>query len=165
MRFIPQLHYDECALACLAMILDYYNCPMNYFGIRILISKSPTLYDMRFILLLNGLESKSCFVPSKDLQQLTHLPAIIHTRSLLAYHFLVIAEVKKTKSLVYDPGLFREKWIANKKIEKRWTGYYLNIKGKGHLDNRNNFYLPYPFRLFLKVLIIGLICIFFIILL
>lgn len=157
MRFIPQRHYNDCAFACVAMLLDAFNGVLNYYSLPLFLLSNPSLFDMRSILKLNNIESRTYYMKDKNLSLVETTPIIIHSKSLFAYHFSVITEIGENKSLVYNPASFGKRWIANKRIEKKWTGYYLLIKNKDTYIEKRHFYIPYFLCLFLKIFIIGFI--------
>jgi len=157
MRFIPQRHYNDCALACVAMILNAFHSVLNYYSLPLFLLLNPSLFDMRSILKLNNIESKTYYMANKDLPLITTTPIIIHSKSLFAYHFSIITEIKKGKSLVYNPAYFGKRWISNRRIEKKWTGYYLKIENWPTYREKDGFYIPYFIYLFLKIFVIGLI--------
>ncbi len=122
---ILQSERNECALACLAMILAYYghridintlrrHHPVSQHGITLkaLVALAPKL----------NLTVRPLRLELKDLKNLT-LPAILHWN---LNHFVVLKKVGGTCLVIHNPAIGIQK-ITLKEASKRFTGVALEL--------------------------------------
>src|SRR5690554_2129761 len=103
MRAVLQASAAECALACLAMILDYHGAPVELTELRRRFPvslKGARLADLVRWASLSGLEARPLRLDLPDLHRLA-LPSILHWN---LDHYVVLARVGRRRMLVYDPA-------------------------------------------------------------
>lgn len=154
LNFIAQRRHDECGLACMLMILQYYDCPLNYLALRFLSPKQPSFYDMHYLFCLLGLTSSSYLVKDCALKRIDTLPVILHLRGFFACHYVVLEKIEGKKALVANPAAFGKRFMSLKKLQRVWTGYYLVVKGPKISSKKLPASLAYPWRFLASTLLL-----------
>ena len=156
MKFIPQRHYDDCALSCLLMIIG---SKSSYQALSFLINKGKSIADIQAILRLFSCPCEAYFSCDKKLEGESNL-FIVHLKTMSGYHFAVLKKVDDIY-LIYNPSAFKKTYKDDRWLNKHWTGYYLEIKQESSIE-KDNFYIPYFVRSFLRIffLLIGVLILF-----
>lgn len=124
--YIEQMEHSECGLACVAMILSYYNYHISLSELRDeygLPKGGGSFFHLSKILEMKGLESKGFKCDSESLKELK-LPLILHWNYK---HFVVLEKIKKDKYHIIDPE-FGRRVLTLKEFEKQYSGVALCFK-------------------------------------
>lgn len=162
MYFSPQKSIKSCAFSCYKMIIKNSNFK-NINTKNILISTKNTPITTLSLLFSDKLVENSVIKsPIISLENIYKFPVIIHCNSLLGGHYIVIFNKVKDKYLIGDPLSFGVKTVEKRKIEKRWSGYYISFTNLFFVEGKRHFYIPYSVLFFLKCLFVVLliICVF-----
>lgn len=134
MRAILQAGAAECALACLAMVLDHHGAPADLAELRRrcpVSLKGATLSDLMRWASLFGLETRALRLEAADLARLP-LPAILHWD---LNHFVVLARVGRRGALVYDPAAGPRR-LRPAELSRHFTGVALEVSPGGDFARR-----------------------------
>ncbi len=150
MIHIPQRAHNDCAKACLQMILltNGYNISaskISYVGGNL---SYLSLGDFIMYLTKFAINSKAYVATSKKLVDISAFKQVmIHYKR----HFRIIIYNQGDKWLVFDPLSYKPKLLKSSVIEKRWDGFFLYFEDR-HVANHlyvKPLIIPYPFKLFL----------------
>ncbi|WGE41430.1 peptidase domain-containing ABC transporter [Actinobacillus equuli] len=122
---ILQTETSECGLACIAMILGYYNGNANLFSLRSqygISSRGATLQNIIDISKNLGLLSRPLSLDLDEIQEL-RLPCILHWDF---NHFVVLTKVSDKYFWVHDPA-FGKKKLSKNELSKHFTGIALEV--------------------------------------
>lgn len=150
---VPQHRHNECATACIQMLLEHYGRDLSYDGVSFFIPKDASLDDIQYVLSLLDIKSICYKSLTKNINNMFSYPFIMHVKSLFYYHYVVVSEIKDNKVLVYDPGKSHPKWMKINTIKRKWTGYYIETFGR-EVNNKKKRCLKYPLRVFIKLFIL-----------
>ncbi|MFA7156159.1 MAG: cysteine peptidase family C39 domain-containing protein [Bacilli bacterium] len=160
--FVPQLNHKGCALACIEMIIHINGINLSNRKVKIIrsIPNITTIYDIVKILEILNIKCSTYYKSDRNIQSIKKkLPIIIH----FSNHFGILYEINDKKCTLADPSKYKVKSVSISKIEKRWSGYFIEfdlIKNNWQkIFQRNKFLIPY----FLKINILYIIAIFIII--
>lgn len=104
--FVEQMEHSECGLACLTMILKYYNHQVdlyemrNDFGIP---KNGSSFFQLSKMANEKGMRSKAYACDSDSIKEIES-PSILHWENK---HFVVLEKIKKDKFFVVDPAFGR----------------------------------------------------------
>lgn len=116
LKFIPQMEHSECGLACLAMILNYFQHHIKLPELRDEFGSSSTgysFYHLYSIAIKKKLQVKALKTEADQLYQFTS-PVILHWQE---NHFVVLEKVKKDIFYILDPAIGRKKIKYNEFVE------------------------------------------------
>lgn len=137
---ILQSEMAECGLACLAMILAYYNYNLSLSDIRLhfkLTLKGTTLLHLKNIANQLGFNSQVLRIELQQLNQIL-LPCIIHWDM---NHFVVLKKVSKKYFIVHDPANGVKK-LSYSDFDRHFTGIVLELitsqKINSNFKNKKN---------------------------
>ena len=125
MRAVLQASAAECALACLAMVLDHHGAPVGLAELRRRFPvslKGARLADLMRWAALSGLETRPLRVDLPDLRRLA-LPAILHWN---LDHYVVLARAGRRRVLVHDPATGTRRLRAAE-LSRHFTGVALEL--------------------------------------
>jgi ATP-binding cassette subfamily B protein RaxB len=117
---ILQSEATECGLACLAMILSFYDRPCDVRSLRDSFSTSPrgvTLRRLIEIACCTGLRARPLRVELEYTSQL-QLPCLLHWGLL---HYVVLIAIKGGKYIIHDPAVGRRA-VGPSEFSRTFTG-------------------------------------------
>jgi ATP-binding cassette, subfamily B, bacterial CvaB/MchF/RaxB len=123
---VLQTEAAECALACLAMVASFHGqrCDLAELRGRFSLSlKGATMADLVRMAAQLGLASRALRAEPEHLAKL-QLPCILHWDFK---HFVVLAEVRGGRALLYDPVAGR-RWITLAELSRHFTGVALELR-------------------------------------
>jgi ABC-type bacteriocin/lantibiotic exporter with double-glycine peptidase domain len=132
--FIEQMEHSECGLACLVMILNYYNYSISLAELRDEIGSSTlgySFYHLSIFAQQKNLKSKAYKADTAHLKMLK-LPAIIHWKN---NHFVVLEKIKRNNFYIVDPALGRRK-IGLSEFKKNYSGYILCLEPNNNFQDK-----------------------------
>lgn len=124
---IYQKNFQDCGIACAAMLLEWYQVSYFYSDLEHY-GKKCSLWDLKRLLNSYGLKVK-CIRSNVGLEKDTYFPAIIHLEVVeKRFHYIVAYEYRNGFFLIGDPakGIVRR---TLEYMEEHFTGYMLMIKG------------------------------------
>lgn len=125
-RFIQQMEYSECGLACLAMMLNYYNHRIDLNTLRDEYPAPRGGYSL--LNLIEIADSKhlisEAFQSDIDYLKDVNLPAIIHWEG---NHFVILEKKNKSSLTIVDPAKGRKR-IKYTEFKEKFTGYILFVR-------------------------------------
>ena len=144
-KYIEQMEHSECALACIAMICNYYNYKINLstlrdeYGVPV---GGYNILQIRQILNSYNIDSKGIKVNDITSINKNMFPLIGYWND---NHYVIIEKVKKNKVLVINPA-FGEIWFTLEEFKKSFSNKALtfspNKDFKKYKDeNRTTFFL------------------------
>lgn len=158
--FIPQKSHDGCAIAVLTMVLNYFGNPTNYLNVEANF-KDKNLNFKQLVIFLNqqNIKALPIFNHLKDLKEMDNFPLILHYQN----HYVVAYQKVTDYLIIADPATLGLKKINILKVQKLWSGYYLDLSSNqiNPIDNVEK-RLPYNLRLFLINILILLVILLFI---
>lgn len=144
---ILQVEASECGLACLAMILGYYNRPIDLASFRRqepISIKGTTLQELIKVSNRMNLTTRPLRLEMEELSKL-RMPCILHWG---LNHFVVLIKVKSNGIVINDPA-HGQRNIPWQEVSKEFTGVALEVSPNEHFeekDERNNLRLKDLFR-------------------
>lgn len=126
MKIIYQRRWNDCAIACIKMVLDELNIKSDYDEIKKQLNKKKTLYDIRLVLNKYGVNAVSFYEKSKSLKTIEFSYTILNLKILFDRHFAILKKSEKAY-FIYDPIFGKKKVKKPDQIYKRWTGYAVGI--------------------------------------
>ncbi len=155
MRFIPQKRHNQCATACMRMILCASGKKINN---KDKLSGN-SFFAMRNYLQENGIEVVSGRKIDNLLYRLDYPYMIINIKGAWGYHYAVIERINAKESLIYDPGRIRVRKVKPSQIIKNWNGYFLALPSVKLSSEKPSVYLfcTYPFLSFYRMIIVYLL--------
>ncbi|QVK04814.1 peptidase C39 [Mycoplasma mycoides subsp. capri] len=160
---MKQAQYNDCSIACLAMIINYYynqNYDLDRLKLEInYVEEMLSFYDISNICSKYFLTCKALQIEN-DLEQINkkvYLAQVINQTGLL--HFVVV-EKQNNHLIIYDPLKTKKQKFTYKDFYQIFTGYILifNSNYKKFKANYNNlftlfdsFYLAYLFYIILNI--------------
>ncbi|AEM68700.1 cysteine peptidase family C39 domain-containing protein [Mycoplasma putrefaciens] len=170
-KLVKQTQYNDCSLACLSMIINYYY-DQNYDVDRMKLENN---YDDEMLSFfdISNLSSRyflksSAFQVEQDLEQINqkiYLAQIVNEQGLL--HFVVVQKAKDLL-IVYDPSKTKKQKLTYQQFYKNFTGYVLTFQAnkkqfqanfnhiKSIFTNFNWYYLLYILISLFSVLLVVL---------
>ncbi|WP_227496320.1 peptidase domain-containing ABC transporter [Bacillus cereus] len=121
--FIQQMEYSECGLACLTMILNYYdyNCNLNNMREEFPAPRGGfSISNLYEIAQEKKLEVKAYEVPIESFNAL-QLPCILYWENK---HYIVLEKVKKNHVVIVDPAIGRIN-LSKNELALKYSGYAL----------------------------------------
>lgn len=125
-KYIEQMEQSECGLACLTMIMNYFNIPITLANLRDEYGSTKEGMTFKHLLQLSkekGMEGIAYQINSDELTN-DILPAIIHWEKK---HFIVLEKVTKSSFIIVDPGEGRKK-LTYSEFNEKYTGYILYLQ-------------------------------------
>ncbi|EER46325.1 Probable microcin-H47 secretion/processing ATP- binding protein mchF [Actinobacillus minor NM305] len=122
---VLQTEKAECGLACISMVLGYYNGGGNLFELRNkygISSRGVTLQNLISISNDVGLISRPLSLELEEVTQL-RLPCILHWNF---NHFVVLVKATETKFIIHDPA-FGKKKLSREQFSRSFTGVALEL--------------------------------------
>lgn len=122
---ILQTESAECGLACLSMILNYYDDRSGLFSLRQkyhISAKGTNLNQIMEIAKDSGLASRALSLELDELK-LLRLPCILHWQF---NHFVTLVGVKDNYYIIHDPEFGRKK-VTFEEMSNKFTGVALEI--------------------------------------
>ncbi|QVJ95884.1 peptidase C39 [Mycoplasma mycoides subsp. capri] len=160
---MKQTQYNDCSIACLAMIINYYynqNYDLDRLKLEInYVEEMLSFYDISNICSKYFLTCKALQIEN-DLEQINkkvYLAQVVNQTGLL--HFVVV-EKQNNHLIIYDPLKTKKQKFTYKDFYQIFTGYILifNSNYKKFKANYNNlftlfdsFYLAYLFYIVLNI--------------
>ncbi|QVK09729.1 peptidase C39 [Mycoplasma mycoides subsp. capri] len=160
---MKQTQYNDCSIACLAMIINYYynqNYDLDRLKLEInYVEEMLSFYDISNICSKYFLTCKALQIEN-DLEQINkkvYLAQVVNQTGLL--HFVVV-EKQNNHLIIYDPLKTKKQKFTYKDFYQIFTGYILifNSNYKKFKANYNNlftlfdsFYLAYLFYIILNI--------------
>lgn len=125
---IIQLQQTECGLCCAAMIMDYYNFPIEIYGLR---EKYEVGRNGLSLSNLKHIFSENNFFPKIYKAELSaikylHLPFIASWDNR---HFVVVTDIKKDKIKLIDPAAGKKSMRVND-FSRHFSNFVLDIEPK-----------------------------------
>ena len=127
-KYIEQMEQSECGLACLTMIMNYYNIPITLANLRDEYGSTKEGMTFKHLLQLSrekGMNGKAYQFNSNELTN-DITPAIIHWENK---HFIVLEKVNKSSFVIVDPAEGRKK-ITYSEFNEKFTGYIIHMVKK-----------------------------------
>lgn len=124
--YIEQMEHSECGLACVAMILSYYNYNTSLSELRDeygLPKGGGSFFHLSKIAEMKGLKSKGFRCDTKSLEELS-VPLILHWNDK---HFVVLEKISKNKYYIIDPE-FGRRTFSSKEFENHYSGAALSFE-------------------------------------
>lgn len=124
--YIEQMEDSECGLACLAMVLNFYNYRTTLSTLRDeygSTSEGLTFYHLAAFAQSKKLFTKGYKLDIDDLKNLT-LPTILHWKG---NHFVVLEKIKRNRFYIVDPAKGRTSLDKNT-FSKYFTGNILSLE-------------------------------------
>ncbi|AVX54765.1 Uncharacterized peptidase [synthetic bacterium JCVI-Syn3A] len=162
-KLIKQTQYNDCSIACIAMIINYYynqNYDLDRLKLEInYVEEMLSFYDISNICSKYFLTCKALQIEN-DLEQINkkvYLAQVVNQTGLL--HFVVV-EKQNNHLIIYDPLKTKKQKFTYKDFYQIFTGYILifNSNYKKFKANYNNlftlfdsFYLAYLFYIILNI--------------
>ncbi|QVK03150.1 peptidase C39 [Mycoplasma mycoides subsp. capri] len=162
-KLIKQTQYNDCSIACMAMIINYYynqNYDLDRLKLEInYVEEMLSFYDISNICSKYFLTCKALQIEN-DLEQINkkvYLAQVVNQTGLL--HFVVV-EKQNNHLIIYDPLKTKKQKFTYKDFYQIFTGYILifNSNYKKFKANYNNlftlfdsFYLAYLFYIILNI--------------
>jgi ATP-binding cassette, subfamily B, bacterial CvaB/MchF/RaxB len=134
--FVTASELNECGLACLACVSEYFDGSFSLTDIRYLAAHSgrgETLLELRDIAEHMGLAARGVRV-GLDALALLATPAILHWDM---NHFVVLERVTRAGILIMDPAAGRLQ-ISWSEVNQSFTGVALEIKTSAHWRRRSD---------------------------
>ncbi|QWN46470.1 peptidase C39 [synthetic bacterium JCVI-Syn3B] len=160
---MKQTQYNDCSIACIAMIINYYynqNYDLDRLKLEInYVEEMLSFYDISNICSKYFLTCKALQIEN-DLEQINkkvYLAQVVNQTGLL--HFVVV-EKQNNHLIIYDPLKTKKQKFTYKDFYQIFTGYILifNSNYKKFKANYNNlftlfdsFYLAYLFYIILNI--------------
>ena len=122
---IYQSEMNECGLACLAMIANYYGKKIDIGTLRGLFKIPPTGASVKHLLLASDtveLQGRPLKLDLKDLGQLS-LPVILHWD---LDHFVVLKKVNRNSVIIHDPAAGIRKYLKGE-LSIHFTGIAIEL--------------------------------------
>lgn len=123
--YIPQMQESECGLACIAMILNYYNYSISLSDMRNDFKVSRDGLSFKNLIEIGfyyHLDTKAYQCPISQLYKIKK-PCLIHIDN---NHYVVLEKVTKNKAYIVDPNIGKYK-INLDDFKHRYTGYLLTF--------------------------------------
>nr|VZR97850.1 Lactococcin-G-processing and transport ATP-binding protein LagD [Mycoplasma feriruminatoris] len=162
-KLIKQTQYNDCSIACLAMIINYYynqNYDLDRLKLEINYSEQMlSFYDISNICQKYYLNTKALEIQN-DLEQIDkkiYLAQVVNKLGLL--HFVVVKK-QENHLIIYDPLKTKKQKFTYKDFYQIFTGYVLVFnsnykKFKANYNNLftvfDNFYIGYLFYIILNI--------------
>lgn len=125
MIFIPQTKWSNCGECVLMNLAHNYKTTNLYLKT----TKNMTISTLSTLISINLVDNSILFCSDFSIFSLKVFPVVLHLDYMFFKHYLIIWEVKDGKCLVTDPSSEGIKWIKSKKIEKYWSGYFIELYG------------------------------------
>jgi ATP-binding cassette subfamily B protein RaxB len=135
LSFVAASELNECGLACLASISEYFDGPFSLADIRRMSPDSgrgETLLDLRDVAERMGLAARGLRVSLDALPALA-TPAILHWDM---NHFVVLEQVTSSGIVIMDPAAGRVT-VPWSEVDKSFTGVALEAKVSAHWRRRS----------------------------
>ena len=129
MKIVYQKRWNECAIACIKMILDKMHKDVTYEEIKKLLNGQKTLYDIRLLLGHFNLKSKSFYNETKILKTIENTYTILNFKFAFFKHFVVLVK-NEDEYFIFDPKYGRKQIKNPQRKYKIWTGFGLIIESK-----------------------------------
>lgn len=136
MPVILQTETAECGLACLAMVLGYYEKSTNLFELRNQYgtsSRGVTLNHLISIAKDAGLISRPLSLELDEIPQLK-LPCILHWDF---NHFVVLTHATEKYFIIHDPAFGKRK-LSRAEFSNHFTGVALEVWSEVKFEKRQN---------------------------
>lgn len=125
LKLVMQNEANECGMACLTMIANYYGNGINLSQLRLDLNNDGQGVTLKTIIEQAsriGLSSRALKVPLEELNQLTR-PAILHWNFS---HFVVMYKVTRKGIYIADPALGK-RFVSMKEVDQSFTGVALEL--------------------------------------
>ncbi|MGD7024757.1 peptidase domain-containing ABC transporter [Rossellomorea vietnamensis] len=130
--FIEQIENVECGLACIAMILNYYQIKKSMTELRESFPASRdgfSFYHLSEISSYYGLSASAYKLEAEQIEKNITLPSIIQWGHS---HFVVLEGVRNGKFLIVDPNEGRAS-LPLSEFKDKYSGFILQLKLDGNL--------------------------------
>ncbi len=124
--YIEQMEHSECGLACMAMVLSYYNHHVSLTELRDeygLPKGGGSFFHLAMIAREKGMDAKGFKSDIDSLKQL-NLPLILHWNNK---HFIVLEKIKKNRFYIVDPEIGR-KVLSLDGFNSSYSGMALSLE-------------------------------------
>ena len=153
MRFISQRSSKMCGNCVVEFII------LNFTNQSFSKEKSTKFIPISAISVLLSsklVDNKLKIVKNKSIFEWCNFPTIIHCYKFGIGHYIVAIKKVGDYLLIYDPCSIGFKWIRTNRIDKIWSGYYIECFNLISRGLKNKFYIPYPILVIFRFLFIDL---------
>ena len=136
-RFIQQMEYSECGLACIAMILDYYDHKIDLNTLRDEYPAPRGGYSLLNLVEIANNKNLVTEAFSSDVEHLNEisLPAIIHWEGK---HFVILERINNDTLTIVDPAKGRKR-LKYDEFKDSFTGYVLSMEPSEFFEVCDNY--------------------------
>ena len=163
--FVNQTENNDCGLACLTMVLKYFNIDTSLKKLKNSISYKDemiSVYDIikiskKYGILATGYKN----VNISDLK----FPCIIHVIKNGKQHFITLLDKKKNKFLQADPSLIGMSYISYEDLKNKYTGVAIFFEKNNDIKSsffKNKVLILKSLLLFSFITLLNILCSFFI---